>query len=103
MTSGAPVYAVADGVVAKHNPGISYPGNVVIIRHRLADGRDLYSMYGHVTSVKVVEGQAVTRGQQIASVIYQGYSGRTPSQHPSYDAHLHFEMRWFLDGTNIYV
>ncbi|RIK39073.1 MAG: hypothetical protein DCC55_19130 [Chloroflexi bacterium] len=102
-TAGAPVYAVANGVVAKHNPGISYPGNVVIIRHRLPDGRDIYSMYGHVTNVKVVEGQAVTIGQQIASVIYQGYTGRTPSQHPGYDAHLHFEMRWFLDGTNIYV
>ncbi|MCX6048034.1 MAG: M23 family metallopeptidase, partial [Chloroflexi bacterium] len=102
-TAGAPVYAVANGVVAKHNPGINYPGNVVIIRHRLADGRDIYSMYGHVTNVKVVEGQTVTLGQQIASVFNQGYTGRTPSQHPTYDAHLHFEMRWFLDGTNIYV
>ncbi|MCB0126303.1 MAG: hypothetical protein KDE58_28795, partial [Caldilineaceae bacterium] len=34
-TAGAPVYAVANGVVAKHNPGISYPGSVVLIRHRL--------------------------------------------------------------------
>ncbi len=102
-TAGAPVYAVANGVVAKHNPGISYPGNVVIIRHRLADGRDIYSMYGHVTNVKVVEGQTVALGQQIASVVYQGYSGRTASQHPAYDAHMHFEMRWFLDGTNIYA
>lgn len=102
-TAGAPVYAVASGVVAKHSPGISYPGNVVIIRHRLPDGRDIYSMYGHVNNVRVVEGQAVTIGQQIAQVIHQGYTGRTPSQHPAYDAHLHFEMRWFLDGTNIYV
>ncbi len=102
-TAGAPVYAVANGVVAKHSPGISYPGNVVIIRHRLPDGRDIYSMYGHVNNVKVVEGQTVTIGQQIAQVIYQGYTGRTPAQHPAYDAHLHFEMRWFLDGANIYV
>ncbi|MEZ4859843.1 MAG: peptidoglycan DD-metalloendopeptidase family protein [Caldilineaceae bacterium] len=102
-TAGAPVYAVANGVVVKHNPGISYPGNVVIIRHRLTDGRDIYSMYGHVTNVRVVEGQTVTLGQQIASVLNQGYTGRTPSEHPSNDAHLHFEMRWFLDGTNIYV
>lgn len=102
-TAGTPVYAVANGVVAKHNPGISYPGNVVIIRHRLADGRDLYSMYGHITNVRVVEGQTVTIGQQIGTVLNQGYTGRTPSQHTSIDAHLHFEMRWFLDGTNIYV
>ena len=102
-TAGTPVYAVADGIVAKHNPGISYPGNVVIIRHRLADGRDLYSMYGHITNVRVVEGQSVTLGQQIGTVLNQGYTGRTPSQHTSNDSHLHFEMRWFLDGTNIYV
>jgi hypothetical protein len=74
-----------------------------MIRHRLPDGRDIYSMYGHITNVRVVEGQAVSMGQQIATVIYQGYTGRTPSQHPAYDAHMHFEMRWFLDGTNIYV
>ena len=102
-TAGTPVYAVANGVVAKHNPGISYPGNVVVIRHRLADGRDLYSMYGHITNVRVVEGQTVTLGQQIGTVLNQGYTGRTPSQHNGIDAHLHFEMRWFLDGTNIYV
>ena len=102
-TAGAPVYAVADGVVARHNPGISYPGNVVMIRHRLPDGRNIYSMYGHVTNVKVVEGQMVSRGQQIATVLSQGYTGRTASQHPGYDSHLHFEMRWFLDGANIYV
>lgn len=102
-TAGTPVYAVANGVVAKHNPGINYPGNVVILRHRLADGRDLYSMYGHITNVRVVEGQSVTLGQQIGTVLNQGYTGRTPSQHTSIDAHLHFEMRWFLDGTNIYV
>jgi hypothetical protein len=102
-TTGSPVYAVADGVVALQNPGISYPGNVVMIRHRLPDGRDVYSMYGHVTNVSVVQGQLVQRGQQIATVIYQNYTGRSPSQHSRSDAHLHFEMRFFLDGTNIYV
>lgn len=102
-TAGTPVYAVANGVVAKHNPGINYPGNVVIIRHRLADGRDLYSMYGHITNVRVIEGQSVTLGQQIGTVLNQGYTGRTPSQHTGIDAHLHFEMRWFLDGTAIYT
>jgi hypothetical protein len=102
-TAGSPVYSVADGVVERHNPGISYPGNVVIIRHRLPDGRNIYSMYGHIANVRVVQGQIVSRGQQIATVLNQGYTGRTPNRHPSWDSHLHFEMRWFLDGTNIYV
>jgi murein DD-endopeptidase MepM/ murein hydrolase activator NlpD len=102
-SAGTPVYAVADGVVELHNPGLSYPGNVVIIRHRLPDGRNIYSMYGHVANVSVVQGQQVTRGKQIATIFNQGYVGRTPNRHPSWDAHLHFEMRWFRDGTNIYV
>jgi murein DD-endopeptidase MepM/ murein hydrolase activator NlpD len=102
-TAGSPVYAVADGVVARHSPGLSYPGNVVVIRHRLPDGRDIYSMYGHVANVSVVVGQAVGRGQQIATVFNQGYVGRTPGRHPSWDSHLHFEMRWMADAGRIYT
>ncbi|MCS6846250.1 MAG: M23 family metallopeptidase [Anaerolineae bacterium] len=102
-TAGAPVYAVADGVVERHDPGISYPGNVVLIRHRLPDGRNIYSMYGHVTNVRVTQGQLVSRGQQIATVFNQGYVGRTPNRHPGWDSHLHFEMRWIRDAGNIYT
>lgn len=102
-TAGTPVYAVADGVVARHSPGLSYPGNVVLIRHRLPEGRDIYSMYGHVANVSVVVGQAVTRGQQIATVFNQGYVGRTPGRHPSWDSHMHFEMRWMEDAGRIYT
>lgn len=102
-TAGAPVYAVADGVVERHDPGISYPGNVVLIRHHLPDGRNIFSMYGHVANVRVAQGQSVTRGQQIATVFNQGYVGRTPNRHPTWDSHLHFEMRWIRDAGNIYV
>ncbi len=87
------VLAVADGVVAWYDPAYnSYPGKVVIVRHRLADGRDLYSMYAHLgPDVSIVPGQVVARGQRIGSMLYQG--GNT---------HLHFELRYFLDGRNIY-
>jgi len=50
-----------------------------------------------------VQGQIVSRGQQIASVFNQGYTGRATRLHPSWDSHMHFEMRYFMDGTNIYV
>jgi murein DD-endopeptidase MepM/ murein hydrolase activator NlpD len=84
--------AVADGTVAYYNAAYaSYPGRVVILRHPLSDGRVIYSMYAHLGSVSVVQGQVVTRGQPIGTVLYQ----------PG-DSHLHFEMRWFLDGTWIY-
>jgi murein DD-endopeptidase MepM/ murein hydrolase activator NlpD len=102
-SAGTPVYAVANGVVVRHNPSISYPGNVVVIRHTLPDGRNIYSMYGHITNVSVVVGDSVVRGQQIATILNQGYVGRTPGRHPSWDSHLHFEIRWMMDAGNIYV
>jgi murein DD-endopeptidase MepM/ murein hydrolase activator NlpD len=101
-SAGTPVYAVADGVVVRHNPGLSYPGNVVVVRHALPEGRSIYSMYGHIANVSVIVGDTVRRGQQIATIYNQGYVGRTPSQHPSWDSHLHFEMRWIQDAGNIY-
>lgn len=108
-TAGAPVYAVADGVVVQHNPGLNYPGNVVVIRHRLPDGSDVYSMYGHVANVRVVVGDRVTLGEQIATIFDQGYRGRTPGLHAAWDSHLHFEIRRrelmgniYEAGTNAY-
>jgi murein DD-endopeptidase MepM/ murein hydrolase activator NlpD len=90
--AGTTVVAVADGQVAYYDPGYaSYPGRVVIVRHRLEDGRDLYSVYAHLNSVYVAQNQPVSRGQAIGTVLYQ----------PG-DSHLHFEMRWFLDGSWIY-
>jgi murein DD-endopeptidase MepM/ murein hydrolase activator NlpD len=87
-----PVVAVTTGTVAYYNPAYtSYPGRVVILRHPLNDGREIYSMYAHLGSVLVTQGQVVTRGQPIGTVLYQ----------PD-DSHLHFEMRWFLDGSQIY-
>ena len=90
--AGTQLVATADGTVAYYDPGYtSYPGHVVILSHPLSDGRVLYSMYAHLGSVIVTQGQIVTRGQLIGTVL---------NQWP--DSHLHFELRWFLDGTSIY-
>lgn len=90
--AGLTVYAVADGQVAFYDATYaSYPGRVVIVSHLLGDGKTIYSMYAHLGSVSVAQGQLVTRGQPIGTILYQ----------PG-DSHLHFEMRWFLDGHNIY-
>ena len=84
--------AAADGTVAYYDPGYtSYPGRVVILSHPLGDGRVIYSMYAHLGSVLVTPGQIIARGQPLGTVLYQ----------PG-DSHLHFEMRWFLDGSQIY-
>lgn len=82
-SAGAPVYAVADGVVVF--AGSEYPGRVIIIQH---DG-GIFSMYGHLDyDLLVGEGAVVTRGQLIARVLNKT-DGRSSS-------HLHFEMRTFL-------
>ncbi len=90
--AGTPLVAVADGSVAYYDPGYtSYPGRVVILAHPLSDGRTIYSMYAHLGSVFVTEGQVIARGQPVGTVLYQ----------PG-DSHLHFELRWFLNGTALY-
>ncbi len=77
-TAGAHVDAVADGTVVY--AGSNYPGRVVIVQH--AGG--LFSMYGHLDfNLLVQNGQQVTRGQQIGTVLKR--SDDVPS-------HLHFEI-----------
>jgi subtilase family serine protease/murein DD-endopeptidase MepM/ murein hydrolase activator NlpD len=86
-TTGAAVYAAADGVVTCVPPSISYPGRVVVVEHTLSDGSKLYTQYGHLNEeLQVSEGMSVSRGAPIGSILDQ--SGNT---------HLHFEVRTFRD------
>ena len=81
---GAPVYAVADGVVAH---AVNVPGSwgwLIIIRHApLPDGTPVFSRYAHVEKVVVKTGDVVSRGQQIAVV---GFFK------PRNNYHLHFDI-----------
>jgi len=104
-TQGAEVTAVADGKVLFADPTFEYPGRVVIIEHTLSSGQKVYSMYGHIdrNSLSVSAGQIVSRGERLGTVMYQPCTGRYPEYHPSGDdSHLHFEIRYFYDGSNIY-
>lgn len=102
-TAQAEVTAVATGIVMY----ISYdfPGGVMLIQHRLPpDGQQkIYSLYGHLdpNSVLVSVNQVVSRGQKLGTVLLQYYDGRYTDNHD--DSHLHFEMRDFYDGSNIYA
>ncbi|MFL0269026.1 murein hydrolase activator EnvC family protein [Candidatus Clostridium radicumherbarum] len=78
VSSGTPIYALADGVVIYSGWMEGY-GNVVMINHG-----SLTSLYGHNSSLAVKVGQAVKGGQLIS------YSGNTGL---SSGPHLHFEMR----------
>lgn len=85
-----PVHAVADGVVISTiDAGAS--GHILIVEHRLADGSAVYSVYWHVSHIQVQPGQPVVRGQVIAVVYDQNLN-----------SHLHWEMRVFRDGSNLF-
>ncbi|WP_138905819.1 M23 family metallopeptidase [Streptomyces chryseus] len=77
--SGSSVVSVGAGTVVEAGWGGAYGNNIVI---RMNDGT--YTQYGHLSSIGVSVGQAVTSGQQI------GVSGSTGN---STGPHLHFEAR----------
>jgi murein DD-endopeptidase MepM/ murein hydrolase activator NlpD len=84
---GTPVYATADGVVSfagqyplARSPGWWRYGNLVLIDN----GDEFVTIFGHADRVEVRAGQAVRRGDRLATV---GSSGWSTSPH------LHYEVR----------
>lgn len=76
---GQAIKAVADGRVVYAGSGLAGYGKLIIIKHN-----DTYlSAYGHNASLLVKEGQAVRKGQKVATM------GKGPGQQPR----LHFEIR----------
>ena len=78
--SGTPVLAADNGVAAVYSTRYGY-GNYVILTH----GNGYATLYGHLASFIVRNGQLVYRGQVIA---YEGSTGNSTG------AHLHFEIRY---------
>ena len=81
---GDPVFAAADGLVIYAGEPSSGWGNVVVLAHKLPDGRALHSMYAHLHRIDVPSGALVPRGGRVGTV-------GTANGH--YPAHLHFEIR----------
>jgi murein DD-endopeptidase MepM/ murein hydrolase activator NlpD len=77
---GTPIVAVDGGQVIYSDNGIRGYGNMIVLAH----GDDIFTVYAHNQKNKVVKGQRVKRGQQIATV---GNTGRSTGPH------LHFEIR----------
>lgn len=79
---------MADGVVSAARAMNSY-GNCVQISHGTADdGNNYASLYAHMASIAVSEGQTVTKGQVIG---YVGNTGDVVGANGGY--HLHLELR----------
>jgi murein DD-endopeptidase MepM/ murein hydrolase activator NlpD len=92
---GTPVYATADGVVARAQWANGY-GNLVEINH----GNGLETRYGHLSKLIAQPNERVRRGQLIGLM---GSTGRSTG------SHLHYEVRIagnavnptpYIEGTN---
>jgi len=86
---GAPVYAIADGIVTLAHNVRSGWGNVVLTRHAYRDpatGQVNFcdTLNGHLNQIMVKNGQLIKKGQQIGTI------GNNFGMYP---AHLHFEIR----------
>ena len=80
---GTPIKAANNGKVIYAGWYGGY-GKVVIIDHGKINGRQISTLYAHMSSIKAAVGQNVARGQVIGNVGSTGYST---------GPHLHFEVR----------
>ena len=82
---GTPIYATADGIVARSGRAGAY-GNLVEINH----GQGIQTRYGHMSRLIARAGQRVKRGDVIGLM---GSTGRSTG------SHLHYEVR--IDGKAV--
>ncbi len=80
---GTPIYATADGIVARAGWASGY-GKVVYIDH----GNGIETRYGHMSGMDTFAGEVVRKGDVIG---YVGSTGRSSGNH------LHYEVR--IDGV----
>src|SRR3954469_1910979 len=85
------VRAIAPGVVVHANPvaGWSNYGRYVVVEHRF-DGCKYYSLYGHLNSISVHDGQHVQQRDQL------GVMGHTGEGLNQARAHVHLELNLML-------
>ena len=80
---GTPIKASNSGKVIMAGWYGGY-GKVVIIDHGVVRGQPITTLYGHMSSINVSQGQKVSQGQVIGRVGSTGYST---------GPHCHFEVR----------
>ena len=90
----SPIYAIADGVVAKQSDDQYGYGNHVIIDHGdlLGDGQNIQTLYAHMQHDSV----SVRTGDDVAVGDFLGLVGSTGT---ATGIHLHFEV--LIDGTQV--
>lgn len=87
---GSPIFAAGAGTVVTSKRNAKSLGNYVVINHN----NGYYTIYAHMHSLTVTEGQTVQKGQQIGTMGHTGFATGT---------HLHFGLYRngmpYRDGT----
>lgn len=95
---GTPVQAAAAGEVLYAGddkelllgPYTNFYGNVIILQHdNLFEGKDLFTLYGHLSMIGVKEGDFIQAGDVLGKVGATGVAG---------GSHLHFEVRYDVNN-----
>lgn len=99
---GSPVFAILPGrvVVAAPTGALSGYGNVIVLEH----GPTFYSLYAHLSVVRVLEGQSVPSGGLLGAVGRTAGTRDDPGKvFDSSGAHLHLELlsRWPPSGRDL--
>ncbi|ANU12229.1 hypothetical protein A1A1_07674 [Planococcus antarcticus DSM 14505] len=81
--TGTPIVAAATGYVSYAGVMDGY-GNVVILTHSI-EGQTYATVYGHMSSIKVSNGQAVSQGEQVGGM---GNTGRSTGTHVHFEVHI---------------
>jgi len=88
---GTPALAAANGVVRVatdvYKPGFSGYGRVVVL-----ENNGVWTLYGHLDSVRVSVGQKVGAGQEIGTVGTSQFFSYDQTREDKMGAHLHFEV-----------
>lgn len=87
--AGSPIYAVDEGVVSKSYYSQSY-GHVIFVKHN----NNLETVYAHMKTRNVTEGQTVAQGEIIGSM---GNTGDSSGVHLHFEIH---EQEWTFEKQN---
>ena len=84
--AGAPVYAIADGVIRFVGSVKNWQGDVIVIEHTLENGSLIWTRYAHIQRANTLfAGELIKRGDLIGVIADYGANG------PPGD-HLHFDI-----------
>ncbi|MBO5182997.1 MAG: peptidoglycan DD-metalloendopeptidase family protein [Bacilli bacterium] len=92
-----PVYSIGTGIVASMTYKSSCGGNMVFVHHKLTNGQTYTSVYMHLHSINVSQGQTVTKDTVIGIM---GGGSTTPWDYCSTGAHSHLGLATGLYGID---